>query len=103
VAYIDFSRAFDSIIHSKLLAKLSAYGVSGRYICGLLLFALIVSQCVKLEIVFLLRMCYKWSSPGLCFRPHFVIEPWLARSSKPQAICFAAGILFILFISSLGS
>ena len=30
VAYIDFSRAFDSVVHSKLLAKLQTYGISGR-------------------------------------------------------------------------
>ena len=27
--YIDFSRAFDSVVHSKLLTKLSAYGIDG--------------------------------------------------------------------------
>ena len=29
VAYIDFAKAFDSVCHSKLLIKLSAYGISG--------------------------------------------------------------------------
>ena len=29
VIYVDYKRAFDSIVHSKLLSKLSAYGVSG--------------------------------------------------------------------------
>ena len=30
VAYIDFSRAFDSVSHKKLLAKLYTYGISGK-------------------------------------------------------------------------
>ena len=27
VIYIDYSRAFDSVVHSKLLFELSAYGI----------------------------------------------------------------------------
>jgi hypothetical protein len=30
VAYIDFRRAFDSVVHSKLRLKLRSLGVSGR-------------------------------------------------------------------------
>jgi len=30
VIYIDFSRAFDSIVYSKLLAKLTVYGIDGK-------------------------------------------------------------------------
>jgi len=30
VAYIDFQKAFDSVVHSKLCHKLKSYGVSGR-------------------------------------------------------------------------
>ena len=30
IAFIDFKRAFDSICFSKLLVKLSAYGVKGK-------------------------------------------------------------------------
>ena len=28
VCYIDFSRAFDSVVHKKLLVKLSSYGIA---------------------------------------------------------------------------
>jgi len=28
--YIDFTRAFDSVVHSKLIFKLSTFGISGN-------------------------------------------------------------------------
>ena len=27
IVYVDFSRAFDSVVHSKLLCKLASYGI----------------------------------------------------------------------------
>jgi hypothetical protein len=30
VIYIDFSRAFDSVVFTKLIAKLEHYGITGR-------------------------------------------------------------------------
>ena len=30
VIYIDFSRAFNSVVHSKLLVKLETFGISGK-------------------------------------------------------------------------
>jgi len=35
VAYIDFSRAFDSVSHNKLLAKLHTYGIRGEILLWL--------------------------------------------------------------------
>ena len=35
VVYIDFSRAFDSIVFSKLLSKLSSYGIDGKLLSWL--------------------------------------------------------------------
>jgi len=35
VAYIDFSKAFDSVSHTKLLAKLNAYGIRGNVLSWL--------------------------------------------------------------------
>ena len=30
IAYIDFAKAFDTVSHTKLLYKLSKYGISGN-------------------------------------------------------------------------
>jgi len=35
VAYIDFSKAFDSVSHTKLLAKLNDYGIRGNVLSWL--------------------------------------------------------------------
>jgi len=33
-AYIDYSKAFDTVCHSKLLAKLAALGTGGNLLSG---------------------------------------------------------------------
>jgi len=45
IAYIDYSKAFDVVCHSKLLCKLSAYGISGDLLKWISTFLHGRSQC----------------------------------------------------------
>ena len=46
VAYIDFARAFDSISHSKLITKLTSYGIRGNLLFWIQAFLTDRTQCV---------------------------------------------------------
>ncbi len=72
VAYIDFSRAFDSIIHSKLLAKLSAYGVSGPLYLWIAAFLRDRKQCVRI---------------GNCLSPTVCVTSGVPRDSVLGPFC----------------
>ena len=52
VIYIDFARAFDSVVHRKLLAKLSAYGIAGKLLMWISAFLSHRMQCVVVENTF---------------------------------------------------
>ncbi len=47
--YIDFAKAFDSVVHSKLLIKLEAYGISGDLLSWCKAFLENRSQRVRIE------------------------------------------------------
>jgi hypothetical protein len=49
VIYIDFKRAFDSIVHSKLLYKLQCYGICGKLLSWIAAFLNGRSQSVVVE------------------------------------------------------
>ena len=49
VIYIDFSRAFDSVVHSKLLVKLQTFGISGNLLSWICAFLSDRSQCIVIE------------------------------------------------------
>jgi len=46
--YIDFSKALDSVVHSKLLAKLESYGITGKLLLWLQDFLSDRTQAVKI-------------------------------------------------------
>ena len=48
VIYIDFSKAFDSIVFSKLLVKVSSLGITGKLLAWLAAFLRSRSQCVAI-------------------------------------------------------
>ena len=47
IAYVDFQRAFDSISHTKLLHKLTSYGISGNLYLWIKAFLLNRTQAVR--------------------------------------------------------
>ena len=49
VVYIDFAQAFDSVVHRKLLTKLSAYGICGKLLLWISAFLYSRVQCVVVE------------------------------------------------------
>ena len=49
VVYIDFAQAFDSVVHRKLLTKLSAYGICGKLLLWISAFLYSRLQCVVVE------------------------------------------------------
>ena len=49
VIYVDFSRAFDSVVHRKLLLKLESFGIHGLLLLWIAAFLTNRLQCVVVE------------------------------------------------------
>jgi len=69
VVYLDYSKAFDSVPHNRLLSKLEAYGIRGNILLWLSNFLSSRLQRVAVKWLFVrLGQCFKWCTPG--------IHPW---------------------------
>ena len=78
--YIDFSKAFDSVVHSKLIYKLSNFGINGKLLDWLNAFLTNRLQCVVVE-----HCCSEWSA---------------VTSGIPQGTVLGP-LLFILFVDDV--
>jgi hypothetical protein len=74
VAYLDYRKAFDSVVHSKLLAKLSAFGISGELLNFCAAFLSGRTQRVQIGDTLSEPMCVKSGVPqGSVLGPLFFI------------------------------
>jgi len=65
VTYLDFAKAVDSVVHSKLLAKLSCYGINPVLLSWIRSFLSDRLQYVKVDKSYssIRFSCHKWSAP----------------------------------------
>ena len=66
IAYVDYAKAFDVVIHVKLLHKLSAYGITGDLLALIRAFLTGRSQCTRIYQSYSQRTYRKWCCSRNC-------------------------------------
>ena len=66
IIYIDFKKAFDSLVHSKIIAKLSAYGIGYELLSWIQAFLTGRTQRVNIDnaLSSYISRCVQWRGPG---------------------------------------
>ena len=80
IIYIDFKKAFDSLVHSKIIAKLSAYGIGYELLSWIQAFSTGRTQRVIIDNAlssYIQHRCVQWRGSGFCLRTSdFLIVYW---------------------------
>ena len=72
IIYLDFQKAFDSLLHKRLVRKLCGYMIDGNILAWISDFLNNQKQHFSEQELVRLGRSNKWCSAGICLRPHSI-------------------------------